>query len=523
MKLRYSITSFILLSILSIPGWKLAAQTTTFNYTGGVQYYTVPSCVTSLVVDVEGAAGGSSAYSAGGNGGQLICTLAVNTGAVLAIYVGGRGNDATTSAAGTGGFNGGAAGAWRRYYYFYSGGGGGGASDIRQLPYSLSDRIAVAGGGGGGGNDCPYTDSDRGGDGGGLTGGDGYYCSSVPGGVAAGKGATSLAAGAGGSYPTWIPGNNGTFGSGGDCGISGASNSTGGGGGGGGWFGGGGGSWSGGGGGSAYANPFLASSVAHTPGYNTGAGIVTVTPSPCNPAGVIETDTFAVCAGAAIQLYDTTTVPCGTWSSSNIAVAVADPVTGIVTGIAEGTAIITYNLAVPCGGIPATQTVTVNPSPAPLTGKTSVCTDTITNLIETFGYGNWFSSNPSIATVGLISGVVTGIAPGTAIITYILSTGCNVSTTVTVNVCTMGVGQAMPAGSYTAELFPNPVKDNLVVKMDEMSFHSCVITNGMGQILMQRQLHATQTDMDVKALPPGLYYIILSGDYGKAMLKFRKE
>ncbi len=35
------------------------AQTATFTYTGTLQYYTVPACVNSISVDIQGAKGGN--------------------------------------------------------------------------------------------------------------------------------------------------------------------------------------------------------------------------------------------------------------------------------------------------------------------------------------------------------------------------------------------------------------------------------------------------------------------------------
>src|ERR1700761_9093348 len=67
------------------------AQTDTFVYTGAVQTWTVPPCVTSITVDMQGAIGGKSLYSRGGYGGRVKCTLAVTPGDVLNINVGGKG------------------------------------------------------------------------------------------------------------------------------------------------------------------------------------------------------------------------------------------------------------------------------------------------------------------------------------------------------------------------------------------------------------------------------------------------
>lgn len=155
-----------------------AATTVSFAYTGGPQAYTVPAGVTSLKVDLAGAAGGPrfSLSTGQGLGGRVQAILAVTPGQVLTLYVGGAG------ARNMGGYNGGGGAS-------AGDGGGGGASDLRQGGTALANRVLVAGGGGGGGDDG------GGGCGGGLTACAGSDDGS---GGAGGGGGTPIAPGAGG-------------------------------------------------------------------------------------------------------------------------------------------------------------------------------------------------------------------------------------------------------------------------------------------------------------------------------------
>jgi len=192
----------------------------TFSYTGAVQTWTVPSCVSEVTVEAWGAAGGDSAVGvgSGGLGGYATGELTVTPGDTLYIYVGGQGDDH-----GTGGFNGGGNGGRK------DSAGGGGATDIRTST-SLSDRIIVAAGGGGAAYESAWSSgwtvgwgACDGGDGGGSVGSDGgYWQSSCQGGT----GGTQTAAGNA----------NGAFGLGGDASTTGDGDM---GGGGGGWYGGG--------------------------------------------------------------------------------------------------------------------------------------------------------------------------------------------------------------------------------------------------------------------------------------------
>lgn len=153
----------------------------------------------------------------------------------------------------------------------------------------------------------------------------------------------------------------------------------------------------------------------------------------------------SVCIGTTITLSDSATG--GTWGSKNTSIA-SIAATGVVTGVAAGTAMITFN---------ATDSViiTVNPSIPQLSilgaqgnGPQSVCIGDTIVLTDTVRGGLW-SSNNSFATVGT-SGIVAGVSQGTSIITYGI-TGCP-SATVTV---TVGAKVTAAIGVPTSNLFIN--------------------------------------------------------------------
>ncbi len=152
--------------------------------------------------------------------------------------------------------------------------------------------------------------------------------------------------------------------------------------------------------------------------------VITVNPLPAAIGGT----TSVYCIGSTANLTDATSG--GTWTSGNPAVATAGSSSGIVTGVTAGTAIITY--ALPTGCI-ATLTENITSSPATITGPSNQCVGTSTNLSDVTAFGAWTSSNTGIATVGSGTGIVTGVAVGTATITYSLSSFCQTTKTVTVN------------------------------------------------------------------------------------------
>lgn len=90
--------------------------------------------------------------------------------------------------------------------------------------------------------------------------------------------------------------------------------------------------------------------------------------------------------------------------------------------------------------------VTNNPTVADITGGgVAICSGGSVALSSATGGGTWTSSDTSIATVDLSTGVVTGVAAGTVTITYTVSTsGCSSFKTATVT-----VNQAPSIASYT--------------------------------------------------------------------------
>jgi hypothetical protein len=90
---------------------------------------------------------------------------------------------------------------------------------------------------------------------------------------------------------------------------------------------------------------------------------------------------------------------------------------------------------------------------APITGSTSVCAGSSITLSNATTGGTWSSSDLTVATIGLSSGIVTGTlataAPGTATITYTIAAGY-VTTEITVN----------PVPTLTSTLTPPAVCDS---------------------------------------------------------------
>src|SRR4051812_6229605 len=161
----------------------MATVVRAFSYTGSAQSWTVPTGVTSVRMELWGAAGGSISTTArtypqhndemtaasyasaaptafqhtdiGSNpGGYVAGDRTVTPGDTYTVYVGGNGQNGYTGSAlsATGGWNGGGLGGPGHNFTTLtgqSGGGGGGATAIRYGGPSAGNRNAGGGGGGG--------------------------------------------------------------------------------------------------------------------------------------------------------------------------------------------------------------------------------------------------------------------------------------------------------------------------------------------------------------------------------------
>ncbi|MBS1584470.1 MAG: T9SS type A sorting domain-containing protein [Bacteroidetes bacterium] len=72
------------------------------------------------------------------------------------------------------------------------------------------------------------------------------------------------------------------------------------------------------------------------------------------------------------------------------------------------------------------------------------------------------------------------------------------------------------------EIFPNPVVDDFVIKVDKGQYDLFNVVNSMGQMVMEQVVNADETKVNVKTLPAGVYYITLKGVDGNVVRKFVK-
>jgi uncharacterized protein YjdB len=203
------------------------------------------------------------------------------------------------------------------------------------------------------------------------------------------------------------------------------------------------------------------------PGMQTSAKIYT--PSSANSI----TGGSTYCQGATANLisFSYNTCHAGNGSASGVAMTVSWYV-NTINSMTGGTAVKTYTVSCvkaasgSVGYLPSTSTpgtyyyyciftwagtgtcnasgtltsgitvqVIIKANPQPITGNATICVGTTRTLSNAATGGTWSSSNMSIATVDMLSGIVRGISSGSTTISY--STGCGSPATASVYVSTM--------------------------------------------------------------------------------------
>jgi uncharacterized protein YjdB len=232
----------------------------------------------------------------------------------------------------------------------------------------------------------------------------------------------------------------------------------------------------------------------------TATSIYAVTVNPLPVAGTI-TGTALVCSGLTSTLSSSVTG--GSWSSGSTTIASVSSA-GVVTGNALGTASISYTVTNSCGSASATIVVTVTAAAnaGSLSGADSVCQADTIHLAATISGGSWSASNLSIATVSA-SGVVTGVASGNVVISYIVSNSCSADT-VTKTVFVKPAAACLTRTEIVTtsngfNLYPNPAHDVVTVtsetagtlhifSLDGRLVQSVQISTGDHHISLQREM-----------------------------------
>ncbi len=138
--------------------------------------------------------------------------------------------------------------------------------------------------------------------------------------------------------------------------------------------------------------------------------VITINPTPSAITG-----NSVLCTGHSILLSQSTSG--GNWVATNTHASIdAD---GVVTANSAGLDTVVYHI----GACAVSAVLTVNQSPAPISGMSGLCQGASIYLVDTTAGGHWTSSPTAAYSVNGF-GLVFGLAQGTGIVTYTTTNGC---------------------------------------------------------------------------------------------------
>ncbi len=173
----------------------------------------------------------------------------------------------------------------------------------------------------------------------------------------------------------------------------------------------------------------------------------------------------------------------GTWVSDNAQIATIAS-NGTITGLIAGSVTFTFtDTATGCTAISAPIIVNNLPD-VMLSGPSTICLGTSTNLLPSNG-GVWTSSDNSLATVSA-NGIVLGLSPGTVSFTYTESaSGCPSSDSLNITILdqpqTQLIGSNTICEGFTTSLLPNTGGDWTSNNTSVASITASGLVTGIGQ------------------------------------------
>lgn len=249
------------------------------------------------------------------------------------------------------------------------------------------------------------------------------------------------------------------------------------------------------------------------------------------------TGTHSFCVGTSSDLNIANTG--GVWTSSDTFIAKVNKFSGLVIGKNAGAAIIKFTTDSNSNGCfnYSTDTVNILPKPyiEPIVGNTTVCVGKSVKLTNSTQGGIWKSSNKGIATITSNSGIVTGIATGSLIISYVVNQVCtsNVSLNMIVtppcfqNTATISGRDGSHnsnSSAFSVRAFPNPSSNTFNIKVDSKSekIISLRILDVQGISIFEKTIYSNKIFHVSQQLAAGIYWLEIKQGETMRITKFIK-
>jgi len=206
----------------------------------------------------------------------------------------------------------------------------------------------------------------------------------------------------------------------------------------------------------------------------------------------------------------------GIWSSGDTLLATINDM-GVVMTKSAGTVPVSYTVSDGCGIASAVISLSINALPGlrPIIGRSVIATGNTATLRGRSPLCVWSSSDTAIATVDQW-GEVSGIASGTAIITYSETNSNNCTAIETLQV------YVMPSAEVEFSVYPVPATHtlNVAYKMATDMDADVQFTDIMGRVICKSKISTPSSSglaqFDVSFFPAGIYTISIiaaNGNY----------
>ena len=190
-------------------------------------------------------------------------------------------------------------------------------------------------------------------------------------------------------------------------------------------------------------------------------------------------------------------------------------------GLADGTSIQNHaGIFFDYNDVVMTNTVENVTGMQPITGGSSVHPGATIGLADATAGGVWSVSNTHAS---VLNGKVTGITTGMDTISYTVTTSCAAETQTKVITIESMASIDQKHRADNVELYPNPASGELFIKANSNAYHSCNITNSLGEIIIRQQISGAVTKVDIAKLPAGIYFVALTGDNDVQVQQFVKR